>query len=66
MLEAHLCFTGIECVTFCLISNHFHLLLHVPSGQESLRAMDGATFLKRLRAAHCARAVDKCHPEFAT
>ena len=59
LLAAHLQFAGIECVTFCLMGNHFHLLLHVPSGLKSVRAMDDATFLKRLRAVHGAHGVDE-------
>ena len=59
LLEAHLQFAGIECVTFCLMGNHFHLLLHVPSGRESLRALDDAAFLKQLRMVHGARSVDE-------
>ena len=27
-------FSGVECVTFCLMSNHFHLLVRVPDKGE--------------------------------
>lgn len=59
LLDAYLRFSGIECVTFCIMGNHFHLLLVVPSGCESLRAMDDAAFVKRLRLVYPARSVDE-------
>ena len=59
LFDAYLRFSGIECVTFCLMGNHFHLLLHVPSTKETLRATDDTAFLKRLRAVHGAQSVNE-------
>jgi len=27
-------FSGLEILTYCILSNHFHVLLRVPDGQE--------------------------------
>ncbi len=39
-------FSGLRVLAYCLMSNHFHLLLEVPEVVE----MDDATLMKRLRA----------------
>jgi hypothetical protein len=43
-----LAFSGLELVTFCLMGNHFHLLLGVPSERQSLETMSDQAFLDRL------------------
>ena len=48
LLTKLLAFSGLEMVTFCLMGNHFHLLLGVPSERESLEAMGDQAFLDRL------------------
>jgi len=65
LLGAHLSFAGIECVTFCLMGNHFHLLIEVPSDRDELRQMDDEAFLKRLRLVHPARSVDEIAEQLA-
>ncbi|MFO8027123.1 MAG: transposase, partial [Opitutales bacterium] len=36
-------FSGVEVLTYCVMSNHFHVLLRVPAGQE----VDDAELLRR-------------------
>jgi REP element-mobilizing transposase RayT len=39
ILNAQLSFSRLRCITFCLMGNHFHLLLSVPTERASLSAM---------------------------
>jgi len=48
LLTKLLAFSGLEIVTFCLMGNHGHWLLAVPSERESLEAMSDEAFLGRL------------------
>ncbi|MFT4638202.1 MAG: putative transposase, partial [Verrucomicrobiales bacterium] len=32
-LEAHCAFAGVELITWCCMSNHFHLLVQVPNAE---------------------------------
>jgi len=48
LLTKLLAFSGLEMVTFCLMGNHWHVLLAVPSERESLESMSDRAFLDRL------------------
>ncbi len=49
LLVAYARFSGIEVVAWCLMDNHFHLLLHVPSkDREDPRALPEKEVLRRL------------------
>ncbi len=50
-------FTGVRVVTYCLMSNHFHLLLEVPD-RESLAPLDEAGLLAVLPLLHDEVAVE--------
>jgi REP element-mobilizing transposase RayT len=47
ILNAQLSFSGVRCITFCLMGNHFHLLLSVPTERASLSAMSDAELVWR-------------------
>ena len=40
-------FCGVRVVTFCIMSNHFHILLEIPKRPEELPSDD--TFLQKLK-----------------
>lgn len=50
LLGRLLAFSGIRCVTFCLMDNHFHLLLEVPDneGREFKESADAELVLSRV------------------
>lgn len=48
LMEGLLGFTGLECVTYCLMGNHFHLLLRVPDGTPFLEAVTDEALLRRV------------------
>lgn len=48
LLAAQLAFSGVRCVSFCIMGNHFHLLLEVPTERDSLNAMSDEALLERL------------------
>jgi REP element-mobilizing transposase RayT len=48
LIEKLVAFSGLRLVTFCIMGNHAHLLVEVPTERESLRAMSDSTFLDRL------------------
>lgn len=52
MLERLLGFSGLRCVTFCLMGNHFHLLLAVP-GEEGERFREECSDTELLRRLSC-------------
>ena len=47
-LVAHCEFAGVELITWCCMSNHFHLLVQVPNAEESRAALDDEEILRRL------------------
>ena len=47
-LEAHCAFAGVELITWCCMSNHFHLLVQVPNAEESRATLDDEEILRRL------------------
>jgi putative transposase len=47
-LEAHCAFAGVELITWCCMSNHFHLLVQVPNAEESRSTLDDEEILRRL------------------
>jgi REP element-mobilizing transposase RayT len=50
LLGQLLAFSGLECVTFCLMSNHFHLLVVVPDKAVFTAGLTDERLLGRLRA----------------
>ena len=49
LLDAHLRFAQIRCITFCIMGNHFHLLLEVPNSEDNpLQHASDAEFLDHL------------------
>ena len=48
-LEAHCAFARVELITWCCMSNHFHLLVQVPNAEESRSTLDYEEILRRLR-----------------
>ncbi len=48
LLEIQCGFAGVELITFCLMSNHIHLLIEVPNAEEHRAAVDDAELLRRL------------------
>jgi putative transposase len=47
-LLAHCAFAGVELITWCCMSNHFHLLVQVPNAETSRAALDDEEILRRL------------------
>jgi REP element-mobilizing transposase RayT len=47
-LVAHCEFAGIDVITWCCMSNHFHLLVQVPNAEESRAGLDDEEILRRL------------------
>jgi REP element-mobilizing transposase RayT len=41
-------FSGLGCLTYCLMSNHFHLLVAVPDGERFREGLTDEEFLRRL------------------
>ena len=48
LLERQLRFSGLRCLTWCFMGNHFHLLLEVPDKDEALDGWTEADFVQRL------------------
>ena len=42
-------FTGVRVLTYCVMSNHFHVLLEVPDKEEELRSLDDKALLGRVQ-----------------
>ena len=59
LLAGQLAFSGLRMVTFCVMGNHFHLLVEVPTGRDALRAMSDAAFLERLATIYSEDFVDE-------
>ena len=47
-LVAHFEFAGVEVITWCCMSNHFHVLVQVPNAEESCAGLDDEEILCRL------------------
>jgi len=52
-------FSGLRLVTFCVMGNHIHLLIEVPTERESLRAMSDDALLDRLEILYSADVVQR-------
>ncbi|MEO0444782.1 MAG: hypothetical protein AAF191_01765 [Verrucomicrobiota bacterium] len=52
-------------VTFCLMGNHLHLLLEVPTDRESLRALSDEEFLQRLEILYSDEVVQRVHDQLS-
>ncbi|MFT5404000.1 MAG: REP element-mobilizing transposase RayT, partial [Verrucomicrobiales bacterium] len=50
-LEAHCAFAGVELITWCCMSNHFHLLVQVPNAEEILRRLSLVSGGERVKEA---------------
>ena len=49
LLERQLRFSGLRCLAWCFMGNHFHLLLEVPDKDATLAGWTDENFVKRLR-----------------
>ena len=56
-LVAHCEFAGVELITWCCMSNHFHLLVEVPNAAESRAGLDDEEILRRLSLVSAAERV---------
>ena len=59
-------FCGVRILTYCLMSNHFHILLEVPPKQDAERLLDAPDeeFLKRLEHIYSEDFVDEMRASF--
>lgn len=48
LLERQLAFSGLRCLAWCFMGNHFHLLLEVPDKEAELKGWSEADYVKRL------------------
>ncbi len=48
LLERQLRFSGLECLAYCFMGNHFHLLLRVPDKEAALEGWGEEDYLSRL------------------
>ena len=48
LLDRQLRFSGLRCLAWCFMGNHFHLLLEVPDKEEALRDWSDDDLLQRL------------------
>lgn len=49
LLERQLAFSGLRCIAWCFMGNHFHLLLEVPDKDAALDGWGEDEFVNRLR-----------------
>lgn len=66
LLRRLLRFTGIRCVTYCVMGNHFHLLLEVPDGEgrEFRRGASDEDVVERVRWRYGAGRAGRLRQEF--
>ncbi len=59
LLDVHLRFAQIRCITFCIMGNHFHLLVEVPQPDENpLRDAPDSVFLDHLEILYSKKTVE--------
>jgi REP element-mobilizing transposase RayT len=63
LLARQLAFSGLECVTFCLMSNHFHLLVVVPDGEVERGKVTDEELMERLGQVYGAAEVGQVRME---
>ena len=56
-------FCGVRILTFCVMSNHFHLLVEVPP--RPVEGLDELEFFRRLAARHSERTIDEIRAQLA-
>ena len=64
LIFAHARMTGLRVLTYCIMSNHVHLLLEVPHRDpEALAAMTEGELLERLGAVYSAESLEEIAAE---
>ena len=48
LLAKQLAFSGLRCLSWCFMGNHFHLLLEVPDAEEALEGWTEEDYIERL------------------
>ncbi len=66
MMRQYEAFCGVRVLTYCLMSNHFHILLEVPPKQDAERLLDAPdeVFLKRLSHIYSEDFIDEMRAVF--
>ncbi len=65
LLAKQLKFSGLRCLAWCFMGNHFHLLLEVPDKEAALAGWTEEDFVKRLgmlSASECFRGASEGQP----